>query len=477
MNEVPPHDSRSSIASTDRKWFVLASVGIGTFMSALDASIVNTIQPIIRSELHSDIATVQWAITVYLLVTSVLLLSFGRLGDLRGHKAVYVSGFGIFIAASALCGLSPSAGALAAFRAIQAVGAAMIFASSPAILTMNFPDRQRGQALGLQATMTYLGLALGPALAGWLVQAFGWRSVFYINVPVGAAALAVGTLFIPAGRRRATAEPFDYFGAAVFMAGLFALLLALNRGHFWGWASPETLLVLAASPLLLTAFVLIELRTAHPMLDLSLFSRRVFSAAVGAATLNYVCMASIGFLMPYYLIDQRGLSAADAGMLLSGQPLVMAIAAPIAGTISDRLRSGMLSALGMLILSAGVMWLSLLGTDTSLVCVAAAMCITGLGTGIFISPNNSALMGAAPRGRQGIAAGMLATARNTGMALGVGLAGAVLTTVVAEGRGQTAADAARLGLFAVAVARGLHLAAAAAVLGMFVSLIRRPKAA
>jgi EmrB/QacA subfamily drug resistance transporter len=446
-------------------------------MSALDGSIVNTIQPIIRSGLHSKIATVQWAITIYPLVTSVLLLSFGRLGDIRGHKAVYTSGFGIFVVASAFCGFSPNAGVLTAFRAVQAVGAAMIFATSPAILTMNFPTRQRGQALGLQATMTYLGLAFGPTLGGWLVEAFSWRAVFYVNVPVGIVALAVGSFFIPAGRRRKTTEPFDYFGAMVFMVGLLALLLALNQGHAWGWASPETMLLLAASPLLLAAFLLVEFRTRHPMLDLSLFRQRVFSASVAAATLNYICMASIGFLMPFYYLDQRGMTPFGAGMMLSVQPLVMAVAAPIAGTISDRFRSGLLSALGMFILFVGSVLLSLLGTDTPYVWLAAALCITGLGTGIFISPNISALMGAAPHERQGIAAGMLATARNAGIALGIGLAGAVLTTVLANGGAETPADAARLGLFAAAVARGLHLAAIAAALGCLVSLIRRPRPA
>ena len=232
MPNQPPTDS--SHASPDGKWWVLLSVGIATFMSALDASVVNTILPIIRGELHSDIATVQWAITVYLLVTSVLLLSFGRLGDLRGHKAVYTSGFGVFIVASALCGLSPSAGALTAFRGVQAVGAAMIFASSPAILTMNFPANQRGQALGLQATMTYLGLALGPTLAGWLAETFSWRAVFYINVPVGIVALAVGTPFIPSGADAKQPNRSIIRGAMVFMVGLFASAAGAEPGACLG---------------------------------------------------------------------------------------------------------------------------------------------------------------------------------------------------------------------------------------------------
>ena len=316
---------------------------------ALDASVVNTILPIIRGELHSDIATVQWAITVYLLVTSVLLLCSDGWAIFAGTRPSILRG--------SACSLS--------LRRLRPLAERRCVDRLP-----RGPGRRRGHdfrqfaghsdhELSRQPARTGAGLAghddlsgagARAALAGWLAETFSWRAVFYVNVPVGIVALAVGTLFIPSGRRRETAEPFDYRGAMVFMVGLFALLLALNQGHSWGWASPEIVLLLAASPLLLTAFVLIELRTQHPMLDLSLFRRRVFSASVGAATLNYICMASIGFLMPFYLLNQRHMSPARAGMLLSVQPLVMAIAAPIAGTISDRIRSGLLSALGMLIL-------------------------------------------------------------------------------------------------------------------------------
>ncbi len=452
-----------SVVGVDRKWWVLLSIGIGTFMSALDASIVNAILPVIRGQFDCEVATVQWAITVYLLAVSVLLLSFGRLGDLSGHKLVCTSGFGVFVISSALCGLSPSVTMLIIFRGIQAIGAAMLFASSPALLTMNFPASQRGQALGLQATMTYLGLAFGPALGGWLTQAFSWRAVFYINIPVGILALACGIYFIPSSRRPETAERFDFLGALLFMAGLVALLLGLNQGHQWGWASWQILTLIGASALLLISFVFLELRTSYPMLDLSLFGKRVFSASVSAAIFNYICMATINFLMPFYLIQGRGMDPASAGILLTVQPLVMAIAAPISGTISDRIRSSLPSSIGMAILAGGSLLLALIGEQTSYLYIAVVFCITGLGTGIFISPNNSALMGSAPPNRQGIAAGMLATARNVGMVLGVGLSGAVVTTVLAQDSHRTLPDA---------IALGIHVATIAAVLGGFASLIR-----
>jgi len=445
----------------DRKWWVLLSIGIASFMAALDASVVNTILPVIRREFRCEVADVQWVVTVYPLATSVLLLSFGRLGDLWGHRPIYIAGFWLFVIGSALCGMSPGVATLVAFRGLQAIGAAMVFASSPALLTFHFPANQRGQALGMQATMTYLGLALGPALGGWLAETSTWRAVFYINVPIGVVAVAAGMFFIPATPRRNISERFDLFGAALFMAGMAALLLGLNQGHEWGWLSWQVLSLSAASAVLLAAFVAVEMRIASPMLDLSLFRRRVFSTSVTAAVLNYICMATLGFLMPFYLIQGRGLDMRQAGLLLTVQPLVMAVAAPISGTISDRIRSSLPSAVGMAILAVGTLLMSQIGEDAPLGWVAAAFCLTGLGTGIFISPNNSALMGSAPANRQGIAAGMLSMSRNVGMVLGFGLAGAVLTTLLAQGE-----------TYIEAVQWGLHVAIIAAVLGGLASLAR-----
>lgn len=446
---------------------MLLAVGVGTFMSALDGSVVNTVLPIISRAFGSDVATVEWVVTVYLLVVSGLLLSFGRLGDLRGHKSVYVSGFGVFVLGSALCGLAPTVAALVAFRTLQALGAAMLFANSPAILTANFPPSQRGQALGLQATMTYLGLTVGPSLGGWLTSQIGWRAVFYINVPVGLLALALSLRFIPPDTVADQREQFDLAGASTFMAGLIALLLALNQGHAWGWTSAPILGLLVLSGVLLALFLVIESRIPYPMLDLSLFRHRLFSAATASAVLNYICVYSIVFLLPFYLIQGRGLSPAQAGLLLTAQPLVMAIAAPLSGTLSDRIGSRLPSTLGMAVLAVGLVLLSRLGPTSPPGQVAAALAVAGLGTGTFISPNTSALMSAAPRHRRGIASGVLATARNVGMVLGVGLAGAIFTTVVARGQALGSATA----LFE-AIRISLLVAAAVAVLGALVSAAR-----
>ncbi len=464
---LPQRRPGTKMNHLDSKWWILVAIGVGTFMSSLASSAVNIILPVMNRDFGSDVATIEWVITVYLLVVSGLLLSFGRLGDLRGHKSVYVFGFVIFLIGSALSGLAPSELALIGFRALQALGAAMLFSNSPAILTRNFPSTQRGQALGLQAMMTYLGLIVGPSLGGWLATQFSWRAVFYINIPVGLIALLLSLRLIPRDAPNENAERFDLSGATLFVAGLILLLLALNQGHALGWTSPIILLLLLVAVLTLGAFVVVELRVEHPMLDLQLFRRRLFSAAITSAVLNYISVYSVLFLLPFYLIQGRGFNPAQAGLLLTAQPLVMVVAAPLSGTLSDRIGSRALGTFGMAVLATGIFLLSRLGAGSAQSDVVLALAIVGLGVGTFISPNNSALMGSAPRNRQGVAAGILATARNVGMVLGIGLTGAILTTVMERDQAIGAVNPLIDG-----VQVGLYAAALIAVVGMFTSATR-----
>jgi EmrB/QacA subfamily drug resistance transporter len=445
------------------KWWVLIAIGTGSFMSALDGSVVNIILPIVRDAFKSDVANIEWVVTVYLLVLSGLLLTFGRLGDLRGHKSVYIWGFSIFVIGSALCGAAWSSTVLVIFRGLQAIGGAMLASNSPAIVTGNFPAEQRGRAFGLVSTMTYLGLTVGPSLGGWLTQTLGWRSVFYINVPVGTLALILSLVFIPKDSPVDGGQRFDLPGAVTFLAGLTALMLGLNKGAELGWGSPTVLGLLGGALLLLVLFILVERRSPAPMLDLSLFRIPLFSTSTACAVLNYICIYSLTFLMPFYLIQGRGLNPAEAGLLLTAQPIIMAIAAPISGAFSDRLGSRLPGMLGMGALAGGLLLLSGIGPVTGLWLVALGLAIAGFGTGTFISPNTSALMGAAPRSRQGIASGVQAAARNFGMVLGIGLAGAIFTTHL----GANTADALFKG-----VDTGFLVAAGVAALGVVVSAVK-----
>ena len=423
-NKEPDHETLN--------WWVLAAVGTGTFMSALDGNIANTVLPVLMHALRGSVASVEWVVKVYLLVSSALVLSAGRWGDLHGHKPMYLAGFAVFIAGSALCGLAPSIPVLVATRGVQALGATLLFASSPALVTLNFPARVRGQALGMQATLTYLGLSAGPILGGWLTTHLSWQAVFYINVPVGLLALGLSLRFIPNDPPRSTAATFDVLGAALFAFGLVALLTALNQGHAWVWASARVLALLASATGLLAGFVWWERRAHSPMLDFGLFRERSFSAASVSAALSFISLNGLLFLLPFYLISGRGLTAASAGLVIAALPAAMALVAPMSGWLSDRVGTAIPATTGMVLLACGTLLLSRLGPHTPLHLAAAALALSGVGIGVFLSPNNSALMGSAPRSQQGIAAAIRATARNLGNVLGIGIVGAVFNSVLAH---------------------------------------------
>lgn len=452
--------------SRDR-WLILITIGVGTFMSALDGSIVNTLLPVMASDLRASIAGIEWVSTVYLLVVSSLLLGFGRAGDIYGNKKLYVAGFVVFVAGSALCGLAPTARALIGLRCIQAIGAAMLFSNAPAILTKSFPPQQRGRALGALGTFTYLGLTVGPSLGGWLSGTFGWRSVFYVNIPVGVLAIALALRFIAHDRLEGTSEQFDFKGALLFMTGLVALLSALNEGHAMGWWDARISGMFAASAVFFAVFIYVELHARSPMLDLSLFSSLVFSSTTVSALLNYSSVFCVLFALPFLLIQGRGLTAQHAGLILTAQPVMMAITAPFSGALSDRIGSRIPATIGMAILTAGILLLAATIRMSGFVAIAESLGVIGFGVGLFVSPNNSALMGAAPRQRQGIASGVLATARNLGMVLGIGISGAVFTTMMARH-----ADASQLSAMLIAVRASLFVAASLAALGTLTSWVR-----
>jgi EmrB/QacA subfamily drug resistance transporter len=464
------HEARNRHPATPaRTWWVLLAVGLGSMMSGLDSSISNTVLPVIASSLHADVAAAQWVVSIYLLVLSGLLLAFGRLGDLRGYRRTYLAGFGLFIVSSAACAFANSVALLVLARGVQAIGAAMLAANSPAILTNAFPPQQRGQALGFQVTAVYIGLAIGPPLGGWLTAVFDWNAVFLVNVPLGGFALLLAALVIPhdrlVGERR---EGFDYRGAATFALGLVLLIVGLNQAHVWGWTSALLVACVGCAALALMSFVWIELRARSPMLELHLFASRAFSASVMSAMLNYMAVFAMTFLLPFYLIQARGLSPATAGLVLTAQPLVMALTAPFSGALSDRIGARIPSTLGMLVIALGLALLSRLGLDTSLATIAATLLLIGLGVGLFSSPNMSAAMGAAPQRQRGIASGVMATARNLGMVLGIGVAGAIFTTLLAQ-----SPDASTAGAVVGAANAGLVAAAILAALGAITSAVPR----
>lgn len=408
------------------RWRILAAVLIGGVMGPIDSSVVNMAMPVISQYYQVSVTAVSWVAMSYLLVISTLLLTFGRLGDMVGYKRIYRFGLGLFTVASVLCGAAPSLGLLIAARVIQALGAGMFMAVSPAILTATFPPNERGRALGLNGMAVAAGLALGPMLGGALTNWLGWPSIFYINLPVGVAAL------IWTGRVLPTSDPhpgqrFDLLGATLAFVSLGSFLLFASEGEAWGWASPGALLVLTLSLLAGTVFLAVERRVAQPMLNLALFRNRTFSAANAAGLLNYMAQFVLVFLTPFMLQRGMGLDPAHAGLVMSISPLLVLATAPFSGALSDRIGTRSLAFLGMGLASLSFFLLAAANPSLGPRGIAWRLAIFGLGTGIFQSPNNSAVMGAAPRQHLGMASAVLASVRNVGMVMGVAVAGAVFS--------------------------------------------------
>lgn len=430
MSSIPdvPADA-PSIASPKAatgltKWSVLITVMVGTFMGPLDGSVVNIALPTLTRHFGVTVTTVEWVVVAYLLVISTLLLTFGRLGDIVGLKPLYLAGFAVFVVGSAACAFAWSIWALVAFRAIQAVGAGMLFAVGPAIITQSFPATERGKALGLVGISVSAGLAVGPTLGGLLIAAGGWRLVFLINLPIGIAAFALALKVLDLEKPRA--QRFDPYGAVFSFIALFPLLLALSRGDAWGWGSPLVVGLLGAAAVGAVLFVVAETSVAQPVLDLTLFRNRIFSTSTLSALASFIVTSSIIFLMPFYLIETRGFSVAYAGVLLTPIPAAMVLFGPVSGALSDRIGSRLLSTTGLLVSAVGLVWLTRLDLDTGAAGILLRLLTVGVGMAVFQSPNSSALMGSVPRHRLGIASGMVAMARNVGMVLGVSLAAVVL---------------------------------------------------
>jgi len=432
----PPGSVASIEVSRSRRLIILISLGVGTFVTALSQSVLSSTLPLIATSYNTDISSVEWIITAFLLVQSGLLLTFGRLGDMIGHRRVYLAGLLVFIVSLVLCVLAPSILILIGARILQAAGGAMFIANSSPILTVIFPPRQRGRVLGIQATTVYLGAATGAPLGGFVADQFGWQSVFLLPLPFAALALLLSWRALRIQTPPTRRERFDLVGAAVYLVGLIMLLLALNRGRDWGWTSEWTLGCLLLGLTALIGFVLHERRTPSPMLSLSLFAQRAFTAPVISSMMNYSATSTTQFLVPFALIQGRGLTPSQVGLILAWQPIVMAVTASLSGALSDKIGSRIPATVGMCILATGLFLLSRMDLATPTSLLSANLALIGLGIGLFTSPNNSSVLGAVGPERRGVAAGILSTARTLGNVLGIGSAGAIYATALAASGGS-----------------------------------------
>lgn len=420
-----PSKETASIAA--RRYAVLAAVMLGGIMGPIDASIVNVILPSIAGYFDVPIATAQWVPLVYLLTISSLLLFYGRLGDIFGYRQIYFTGLACFTVVSAFCGLAPTITWLIIFRAIQGIGAGMMMAVPFAILTAVFPPQERGRALGINAISVSAGLALGPTLGGLLTSLWSWRLIFLINIPIGIVALIWAAQVVP--ELKGKPGRIDFAGAVTAFVCLFSFLFFINRLQQAGMGL-QTGLALAAAIVAGACFIYIEKHAPQPMVDLVLFKNRAFSLGTTASLLNFASQYILVFLTPFYLQRVLHYPPDKVGFLMTCFPLTVMAVAPFSGNLSDRIGTRGLAATGAAICAAALAAMASLPVAAPALAVGWRLSFFGLGTGMFQSPNNSSVMGSVPRLYLGIASGILGTARNTGMALGIAAAGLVLYALV-----------------------------------------------
>ncbi len=401
---------------------------LGSIMGPLDGSIVNTVLPEITRYFDTDISIAQWVPSIYLLTISCLILFYGRLGDMIGYKKVFVYGLAAFTITSVVCGLSQSIWMLIAFRAFQGLAAGMTMAVGFAIVTSAFPPHERGKAMGIYAVSIAVGLGLGPTLGGLITEHLSWRYIFFINLPIGIAALIMGRRVIPPGKTKPE-QHLDWPGALTALVFMGCLTLYANRGQDWGWLSATCLTLLIVGVIFAIAFFRIEKRSAQPILNLSLFTNRVFSFANLSALLNFMALYAAIFLTPFFLVYVLHYSILKVGLVMIVAPVATLFFAPVSGVLSDRIGTRSFTFIGMAIATLGMIFLSALNESSSVWDVAWRLAIMGIGMGIFQSPNNSAVMGSVPPPYLGIASGTLAAMRNVGMVLGLAVTGAVLYNV------------------------------------------------
>jgi len=407
----------------DAHWFAVAAVCIGAFMGQLDASIVTVALPTLQHTFDATVSEVTWVGLSYLLVLVATVTAVGRFSDMWGRKLVYIYGFVVFTGASLLCGLAPSLGALCGFRALQALGAAMLQANSLAIIVLVMPGRALGRAIGLQGTSQALGLALGPSVGGLLLAAGGWRLIFLVNVPFGILGALAAILLVPRSRELAARQRFDWVGLGVFFPAVVALLTAISFGGQLGWGSPLIVGLFALAVVLAVVFFFREDLIAHPMLDLDLFRRSRFSLGIASGLGSYLVMFGVLLLVPFYLEHALGAGVARSGLELMAMPLAFAIVAPMAGRWADHLGARPLTVGGMALVAAALVAMGAWRPSTT--GLVALIAVVGVGLGLFTSPNNASIMGAAPEDQAGMASGVLNMTRGMGTALGLAVTASV----------------------------------------------------
>ena len=430
------------------RWYAFGAVAIGTFGSVVDYGSVSVAMPSIATHFHTDIPSVQWVVIGFAVAIIALLLPMGRLADLIGLKRVYIIGSLVFIAGAVAAGIAPNLPALVLARVVQGAGAAMTQGTGMAIVVAAFPPSERGKAIGLIMTMVGTGAIAGPALGGVLVDALGWRSVFFANIPIVALSVATGLAVLRTSREESASgnagrSRFDWLGAAMSSGALVLFLVAITNAHRAGWASPPILAVMGGVAALLAAFVWWELQYASPMLQLRFFRRRNFSLGVSANFLIFLGASAVLFMTPFYLQNVLDYSPRIAGLAVVPGAACMALVGPLSGRLSDRFGWRKFTVGGLCLSVSGILILSQQTEGSSLLTVVPALMLQSTGMGVFYSPNTSSVLSAVERESYGVISAFLNLIRNAGSVISIAAATAVVTATMGSLGFEPSLDAVR----------------------------------
>jgi EmrB/QacA subfamily drug resistance transporter len=460
------------------RWWALSCTSLGMLLAATNSGTLIIALPDLERALKTSILSLVWVILAYMIASTVLVLSAGRLSDLFGRKRAYVGGFALFALASLGAGFASDATQLILWRIVQGVGAAFLFANAAALVTDAFPREELGLAMGTNTMVAAIGLVLGPVLGGALV-AVGWQWVFWFNVPFAAAGAIWGGLVLHELARPDSVRGYDVPGVLAFVLGLTGLVLGVSKGGITQWNDPVVIVSLIVAVVLLPLFVLIERRASAPMLDLTIFENRLFATATAAAFINGLSRFALMFVFVFYFQGAQGDDAVTAGIKLTPMAVGMLVASPLAGIWADRHGSRMLAASGMVLTAIGLAAMTTLQVHSAYWQSAVWLALVGIGSGLFNSPNTAAMMGTVPPYRRGIAAGARTMLQNTGAVLSIAFVMAIVTAAVPQdvllkifSGVASGLSTARLDPFIHNMHTALWVLAATSVVGAIVSLMR-----
>jgi EmrB/QacA subfamily drug resistance transporter len=420
---------RLRLTEDNRKWWTLGAMCFALFMIMLDNTVVNVALPSIQRSLHTSLSNLEWTVNAYTLTFGVLLVTGGRMGDIFGRRRMFLFGVVLFAASSAAIGMAPNDALLIAGRAIQGIGAAYMMPATLSIISATFPPRERGRAIGTWAGVSALALALGPVVGGALTQYVSWRAIFYINVPVAAAAVAVTLFATHESRDDSIDRRIDFPGIATLSIGLTALIFALVESTSWGWGSARILTLIAVAVIGLIAFIVVELKVPAPMVQFEFFKSRAFFGANLIAFIVSFAMLAMFFITALYIQNILGYSPLEAGVRFLPTTLMIVAIAPISGRLADKIGPRIPMTVGLALTALSLFLQTRITTSSGYTDLLPAFVLMGMGMALVMSPMSTAAMNAVPVSKAGVASGILSMNRMVGGTFGVALLGTVFQSL------------------------------------------------